>query len=170
MRDSHFVNRSPATWRDRISMANRRPYRRKLTVLSAWTLKAIGLVIAGATIVIVARTVTKGVTTKFDSPAGGKFVGVRHQATAMPSDTDRFGQGQERSDPTVVRNGLTVVSPPLLVPVVDIDSFQRANGSADDAFSTDAPTTGKQVRSNNRSHRQSRFAAKRWKAYGVAIR
>lgn len=80
------------------------------------------------------------------SPVSGKVTGLRHDAiTATPSDrlsnvqqlsradlevSDGDGAlPSQRSNETVVRNGVTVLSPPLLVPVINPDAIQAANGS-----------------------------------------
>src|SRR5436853_7910578 len=109
-------------------MANRKGYERRLAVLPGWTLKAIALVVAGAAVMMVALTIARAVSVKPDSAEGGKFVGIRHDAVSVPESTDispgvstpAFDAGEESSPKSVVRNGITVLSPPLLVPVIDI--------------------------------------------------
>ena len=144
-------------------MFNRKMYERKLPAASAWMLKAIALIVAGAAAVILAVTIKKGVSITSDSPPGGKFVGVRHEAAAVPENTDR---GQHAAPNTVVRNGITFVSPQLLVPVIDIDSMRATSGSGDHASAPENSTARK--RSHTRS--QKRIANTRWKAYGLALR
>jgi hypothetical protein len=155
-------------------MANRRMYKGNSTALSArGTLKiVVGAVMAGAVIGIFALIIAKGGSGDSDPPEAAKFVGLRHDAVSMPpaaetlprvptSDAD---QGQKPSSDTVVRNGVTVVSPRLLVPVIDIDSIQSAQEWKDFART--------QSRYVNRSHKrhQRRIAAKRRTAYGIALR
>jgi hypothetical protein len=154
-------------------MRDRKSYERRLSVFSSWTLKAIGLVIAGAIMVLVARNITKAVSVKSDSPRDGKFVGVRHEAGTILATSSGSDQGRESSSTTVVRNGVTVVSPRLLVPVVDMASMQTAaTGSEDDAalsINSNSPNRPGYV---NRSHsrRQTRVADLRWTAYGSVLR
>ena len=153
-------------------MANRKPYQRKSNVLSTRTLKAIALVAVAATTVIVARTIITGVSIKSDAPQG-KYVGVRHEAASMGRTAGTRGnvpspssdQDQEASKNTIVKDGITVVSPHLLVPVIDTASLKSADGSDDDA---NAPSRSHDA---SRSHRQTRTAAaSKWKAYGLADR
>jgi hypothetical protein len=128
-----------------------------------WILKALGLVIAGATIMIVARTITESVS--LDHSRNSKFVGVRHEAAIVsPTGSD---QGKATSPTTIVRNGVTIVSPPLLVPVIDIASLRANDGSDDGASSPKSSNTGKRLLDANRSRptRQTR-----WTAYGAALR
>ena len=82
------------------------------------------------------------------SPVASKVVGLRHDAiSASPSDTipvdesmavadqDRFSQRSAGalSDGdralTIVRNGVTVLSPPLRVPVIKADAIEMGKGS-----------------------------------------
>src|SRR5438046_3004074 len=108
-----------------VPMLDQKPYHHRWTVASRWIFKAIGLVTAGAATVLIVLTIAKAVSTKSDAPEGGKFVGVRHEAATMPPIVDtRSGvpksgsdQIQDTSTSTLVRNGVTVVSPQLLVPV-----------------------------------------------------
>jgi hypothetical protein len=146
-----------------------------LTAHSAWALKAILLIIAGAATVILAVAITKNVSVKPDSAPGGKVVGVRHDAAAMPptgdiqSNVSGSSSDQENRPDTVVRNGVTVVSPQLLVPVIDIASLQAGSGSDDDS-SLSKPQrkrSGYSKRTNSRRHART---PDRWKAYGLAIR
>jgi|tagenome__1003787_1003787.scaffolds.fasta_scaffold20963764_1 hypothetical protein len=161
-------------------MTNRKPYARRLKRLSPWMLKAAGLVIAGATMMIVALTITKAVSVQPDSPQNGEFVGVRHEAASVPANKNAMvgvpsvdsDQGGEGCTSTVVRNGITVVSPQLLVPVIDMDALQKANGCDDDASSDKVSKSQKRFHSVSRSHsrRYARGASRHWKAYGLAIR
>ena len=160
-------------------MANRRPYERKSTVLLSWALKAVGLVIASATLMAVALTISRAVSVKPDSPRGGKFVGVRHEATTLPpagntatASASSGGQEQELSSDTIVRNGVTVVSPQLLVPVIDIASIQTAIGSEGQASSSNVSNARKRSGNANRSQSRSRKqnSASHWEAYGLVLR
>ena len=154
-------------------MANRKPYQRRSNALSTRTLKAIALVAVAATTLIVARTIITGVSIKSDRPQAGKYVGVRHEAASMGRTAGTRGnvpspssdQDEEASKNTIVKDGITVVSPHLLVPVIDTASLKSADGSDDDANAL--------TRSHDagRSHRQTRTAvASKWKAYGLTIR
>src|SRR3954451_3761256 len=116
------------------SMPNRTAYDRRWTTHSAWVLRAILLILAGATTVFVALAITKNVSVKSDSARNGKVVGVRHDAAAVPptgqlqSNVSTAASNQEKEPHTVVRNGITVISPELLVPVIDIPSLETASG------------------------------------------
>ena len=162
-------------------MANRKPYHQRSTGLSGWILKAIGLAIAGATMMIVALTIAKTISFKSGSAPAGKFTGIRHQAAPMPPEaahnpTDvaapTSDPGQDGSAATVVRNGITIVSPQLRVPIIDIAALQAASGSEVFSSSQKASGAGKRSRyvKRSHSHRKIRIAAKRWMAYGLANR
>jgi hypothetical protein len=170
-----------------MSTANRKPYNHRFNLLSGWTLKAIGLVIAGAAMVLIAVTISKAVSLKSESSAGGKFVGVRHDATTIPgtarahtavrtssADQDLAAASasnaqQEQQGPidTVIQNGITIVSPRLLVPIIDIDALQA--DAADDSNSSSKQRRGHHA-NRSHSHRHVRIAANRWPAYGSTIR
>ena len=152
-------------------MANRKPYQRRFNILSKKTLKAIALVAVAATTVIVARTIITGVSIKSDAPQTGKYVGVRHEAAPMGITAATRGNApspssdQEASANTIVKDGITVVSPHLLVPVIDTASLKSTDGSDDDANALNRSHDA------SRSHRQTRTAvASKWKAYGVTLR
>jgi len=154
-------------------MDNQEPYEGKWTALSVRTsLKATGIVIAGATMMIVALAIAKGDSDNSGSPEGGKFVGVRRPAVSMLASADALpnvaapaaSQGQD----TIVRNGVTIVSPQLRVPVVDIDALRTANGSEDGISSPDGSDT--RNRSRYAKHAHTRRHSNRWPAYGVAFR
>ena len=154
-------------------MANRKPYQRRFNVLPTWTLKATVLVAVAATTVIVARTILTGVSIKSDGPETGKYVGVRHEAAPMGRTDGARGnvpspnsaEDQEASNNTVVKDGITVVSPHLLVPVIDTASLKSLEGSDNDAI---APSRSHDV-SRSRRHTQT-AAVSKWKAYGVTLR
>jgi len=155
-------------------MANRKPYEHRVSGVSWWTLKAIGLVAAGAATVIAVLTVAKGVSTKSDPAQGGKYVGVRHEAATITPTADKSGvsksgsnQVQDSSATTVVRNGVTVVSPQLLVPVIDMASLQTANASGDNVSASKTSDARKRSRYVNRSRSQRQT---RWTAFGLANR
>lgn len=164
-------------------MTNRNGYYGKLAARSVGTsLKAAAIVIAGAAIVMFAMTLAKVDPGKSESPEAGKFVGIRHDAASisLPGDTQpgvptpAAGQGQKssiESVDTVVRNGITIVSPRFLVPVIDTSSKQIADGPQD-VTSSGKVLSGKQARYARRSHtrRQPRTAARHWTAYGLAVR
>jgi len=168
-----------------VPMNNRKPYRRRFNILLPWTLKAIALVIAGATIVMVGLTIANRVSFTSDSDQGGKIIGKRHDATAIPSNVhiapdvatadlataspSYGGQGQEGSATTVVQNGITVVTPQLRVPVIDLAAIEAANAPVDDTSSTKASSAQKRASYPKRSTAR-RQTDKRWPAYGVAIR
>ena len=151
-------------------MHDRKPYHRKVTIASTWTLKAIGLVIAGAATVIVAMTIAKNVSTKVEPAPDGKFVGVRHEAspvsTAANTTSVTPDQTAALSPNTVVQNGMTVVSPELRVPVIDLDALHAATGSTDTASSksSNARKRSRYVKRSSSQHHP------RWKAYGLALR
>ncbi|MFL6516161.1 MAG: hypothetical protein ACJ8M1_14170 [Chthoniobacterales bacterium] len=149
-------------------------------MLSPWMLKAVALVVAGATMMMVALAIAKAVSVQPDSPQNGKFVGVRHDAATVSANkstvagvpTVASNQGQESATNTVVRNGITVVSPQLLVPVIDIDALQKGGGCDDDSSLDKDSKSQKRYHSVNRSHsrRYARSANRHWQAYGLAIR
>ena len=167
-------------------MNNRKPYRRRFNILLPWTLKAIALVIAAATTVMVGLTITKRVSFTSDSDQGGKIIGKRHEASAI-SPNARFAPdvatptsdlataspsyGGQNLEPgtTVVRNGITVVSPQLRVPVIDIPAIEAANVPVDGTSSTKASKAGKRSSYGKRSTSR-RQTDKRWPAYGLAFR
>lgn len=145
-------------------------YHRRLTGVSTWVLKAVGLVIAGAATVIVAMTITRSVSTKVEPAPGGKFVGIRHDAGSIthnpavsaPSPT----QTVESSPDTIMQNGVTVVTPELKVPVIDLRSLEAATAQTE-------PASIKTSSSRKRTRYASRTVTQhhpRWKAYGLAIR
>ena len=159
-------------------MGNRKPYMGKLTGHSAWVFKAIGLVVASAAVVIVAVAIMKGFSRDPGRGGNGRFVGVRHEVASIPSAAEAFssisapgeGPDQEPSGETVMRNGLTIVSPPLLVPVIDLDSLRPVN-LAEDRDSFRKATARKRSHYARRSHpRRHRVADDRWPAFGLAIR
>lgn len=69
------------------------------------------------------------------SPEPTKVVGLRHDAIseAPRSDTSPdvapAAPDHDVSSQMVVRNGVTVLSPPLLVPVINADALQKGDGS-----------------------------------------
>jgi len=155
-------------------MLDSKPYRRKFTGASTWVAKAIGLVVAGAATVIVAMTIAKSVSTKPDHLPDGKFVGVRHDAAPISTAANiktnvpvaDSGQTAAPAPDTVVQNGVTVVSPQLLVPVVDIDELRTATGQTD-ASSSKSSSARKPRRYASRSRS---YHHPRWTAYGLALR
>ena len=156
-------------------MSDRKLYEGKFIVLSGWALKAVGLVVVGAVTMVVALTVARHVSVEPASPKGGKLVGAYHEAAIMSPAADTstrvssagFDQDPDTSPHTVVHNGLTVVTPELLVPVIDLASLEAVSGS--DGNASVSKTSSAQKRSSygksSQSHRQTRS-----KAYGVAIR
>ena len=168
-------------------MNNRKPYRRRFNILLPWTLKASALVIAGATTVMVGLTISKRVSLTSDSDQGGKVIGKRHEATAIPpnahippdvaASTSEFataspsygGQGQGDSATTVVRNGITVVSPQLRVPVIDLAAIEAASVPVGGTSATKASKARKRSSHTKRSTSR-RQTDKRWSAYGLAFR
>jgi len=129
------------------------------------------LVIAGAATVIVAMTITKNVSTKVEPAPNGKFVGVRHEAAPVSTAANVASapvsdQTAELSPDTVMRNGVTVVSPQLLVPSIDLDALKKATGQTD-ASSSKTSNSRKRHRYATRS---STSHHPRWRAYGLAIR
>ena len=78
-----------------------------------------------------------------------------YYATAA-TDQDKSSQSSalvpEPSNQTVVRNGITVLSPPLLVPVINDDAIQMANGSEVLASPHKAPSARKRSHSASRVH------------------
>ena len=160
-------------------MTNRRPYEHRFMIFSGWMVKAIGLVVAGAATMILAMTIKKEVSFKSESPQSGKFVGIRHEATAVPgaavADVDCLNSSlsgdQDASTESVVHRGVTVVTPHLLVPVIDTALIDAATASVDDS-SVKASSGRKISRYGKRSHSrgQTRLASTRWSAYGMALR
>ena len=155
-------------------MAHRKTYYGGMTPLPPrGSRKAlIGTVSAGAALALVALIMAKG-GSNGDEP--GKFVGLRHDAMNVGDATDVTSAGsnsagddraQEPSAEMVVRNGVTVISPRLLVPVIDIDSLQAGNGSEEGA-SVDKAYSRKHSRYARQSHRRHQ---QRWSAYGLALR
>lgn len=162
-------------------MANRKMEKGNLAALSARAaLKTVvGAVIAGAAIGILALIIAKRGSGDSDPPEAPKFVGLRHDAMSMPPAADTLtrvptsaaDQGQELSSDTVVRNGVTIVTPRLLVPIIDIDSMRSVKESELSSSSGKA-FSRTQSRYAKRSHtrHQRRIAAKRRTAYGIALR
>ncbi len=108
------------------------------------------VLVAAATIGIFTVQILAGGWEDSDSPGPSRVVGFRHSAIseAPPSDADRASppnaqhsssavlEAEQVSDgnrastnETIVRNGVTILSPPLLVPVINADTIQIANGS-----------------------------------------
>jgi hypothetical protein len=162
-----------------VLMANRKPYERKLRGRLGWMLKATGLIIAGATVVTLVMAIGRGISVKPDAPQGGRFVGVRHDAVSLaqianiePDVSPPAEQGEESSTDTVVLNGVTVVSPQLLVPVIDLAAIQPASGSEPAASRSKVVTARKRshVAKRSRSQPETRIARTHWSAYGLALR
>jgi hypothetical protein len=155
-------------------MYYRKQYNEDMTPLSRWTSpKAItAIVIGGATLTVIALTIANGGRGNLDSREGGKFVGNRHDAASISATDANAGQSQEASSDTVVRNGITVVSPQLRVPVVDLDAMKTGNGSDDGTAASKTSNGRKHSRDAKRSHnrRQTRGGDDRWPAYGLALR
>jgi hypothetical protein len=125
-----------------------------------------GILLVGVTAVIVALIMPERDSDRSEAPGGGKFIGVRHDASSMSLRADTQA-GQEPSSDTVVRDGITVVSPSLLVPVIDIDAIQIANGSDDSVSATKGWNGRKRSRYARRSYTR---ANNHWKAFGLAVR
>ena len=163
-----------------VPMPDRKAYNRRMTALSAWTIKATLLVVAGAVTVVVAMTIIRNVSLKPDVAQGGKFIGVRHEGAAIapPGEIQPGVSGSDLATASpseggaLLRNGITVLSPKLLVPVIDLESLQTAKASDDNASVNKGSEARKRPRYAKRSQaqRRSRAVAKRWKAYGLAIR
>jgi hypothetical protein len=160
-----------------VLMGNRRPYMGKLTALAVRTsLKAVAIVTTSATLVILAMAIGRAGSGNSDSPGAGKFVGVRHDAMSISRTADTppgvatpaADQTSEPSSDTVVRNGITVVSPRLLVPVIEADFMETASGSDDGTSSGKGLHAGKRSRYAHRAHTRHRH--NRWTAYGLALR
>lgn len=158
-------------------MPNHKPYDRRFNVLPAWTLKAVGLVLVGAIVSVIALTIARAVSAGPDSALGGKVVGVRHEATALTGaadtqpDVSTTGSGEQpalAAPTTEVRNGLTVVSPKLRVAAIDLGALQGATASEDTDSSARHSYARKRSRYAKASNAHGR--AKRWTAYGLAIR
>ncbi|HJT79971.1 MAG TPA: hypothetical protein VJ719_02145 [Chthoniobacterales bacterium] len=132
-----------------------------MPVLSPWTLKAILLVTAGAATMMIGLAITKHVSVEPDSPKVANSVADWHEAeTFVPAE------GPEPSSHTVMHNGLTVVSPELLVPVIDLAALEELTGS--DGKASASKSSGRKrsrYAKRSRAHRQTH-----WKAYGLAIR
>src|SRR3954467_15557033 len=85
------------------------------------------LVAGTAAVAVVALTVIKMVTYQPDGPDVTQFVGISQEAASMqpelPSARDRQNATSDHagdvSDGTVVRNGVTVLSPEMRIPVID---------------------------------------------------
>jgi hypothetical protein len=160
-------------------MYKRKPYKRRLTRFSALGLKATALVVGGAATTFVVLAIAKAISFTPDSVRSGNFVGLRHEAGSMPSSantplpgsTPSLDQGAEQSSNTVVRNGITVVSPQLRVPIINIDSTGAVHGSEDAASSKSSSTKSSNVRKRTRyAKRSGSHQRTRWKAYGLALR
>jgi len=137
---------------------------------SAWILKAVGLIVAGAAIVLVAMTIARHVSVDTDQTATN--TGSYHEAftispppTAAPRAVATFDADPDMSPHTMVHNGITVVSPDLLVPVIDLDALKAATGN--DTKSS----VGKNPRKRSRYGKHSGTRRQtHWRAYGLAIR
>jgi hypothetical protein len=137
---------------------------------SAWTLKAVGLVIAGAATVLVAMTIARNVS--IDSGQSDRTTGSYHEAFAISSPAPvvtpgpaTFDADPDMSPHTMVHNGITVVSPDLLVPVIDLAALEAATGNDTRASATKNPRKHSRYGKRASSRRQTH-----WKAYGLAIR
>ena len=154
-------------------MTNRKPYSRKSHRLTASILKGIGLVAAGGLTMVIVLTIAKAVSLKSDTALDGKVIGFRHEAAAIPSAGNASPvvaptareESQNQSADTVVRNGVTVVSPEVLVPSIDLAALEAANGSNDADSSKQISNSSKPA---NQSH--PRRQARKRTAYGLAIR
>ena len=140
-------------------MANGNTYKGKLTARSVRTwLRAIGIVIAGATMVIVAIIIAKEGSGNSDWHGAGKFVGLRHEATTLPPTNDTLPdvsnpdatKAQEPASNTIVRNGITVVSPELLVPALTAELMETTRELQDGGSSGKASKTRKRSRYTKR--------------------
>ena len=152
-------------------MNYRKPYNGNMTPLSRWTSpKALtAIVIGGATITVIALTIANGGWGNPDSLQGGKFIGNRHDGASILTPDAAAIQSEQLPSDTVVRNGITVVSPQLRVPIIDLDSLQA--GSDDSATLSKGSTERKRSRYGKRSNnRRVRGPDDRWPAYGVAFR
>lgn len=133
------------------------------------------ILVAAATVAIFAMKIMAGVWEDSDSPVRNKVAGLRHDAMspAPLSDSSQdvatatAGQSQEQSNVTVVHNGVTVLSPRLLVPVIDADVLETANGSAALTSQPKATQARKRShyanRSQARSHRRVVRSAPFWR-------
>src|SRR4051794_8491523 len=153
-------------------MHYRKSYHGNMTPLSRWTSPKVltAIVIGGATLTVVVLTIANGGWGTFDSRQGGRFVGDRHDGASILTPDAAASQSAEPSSDTVVRNGITVVSPQLRVPIIDLDSLKTE--SDDSATVTKGSNGRKRSRHAKRSHnrRQMRGADDRWPAYGIAFR
>jgi hypothetical protein len=82
---------------------------------------------------------------------------VQHLSGADLEAREVSGGGRALTNPpsndTVVRNGITIVSPPLLVPVISADAIQTPNGSEVLTSPRKAPSARKRSHYTNRNHR-----------------
>lgn len=139
---------------------------------SASRLAPFLLIAAGAIIVaLLGFAIGKVVSVDSDFAQDAKAGGVRHDAAMLASDESgqMAVEGQEGSAGTVMHNGITVVSPQLLVPVIDLDLRQGANDSDAGVSSSQGSKASKRSRYAKRS-RWGHQTSKRWAAYGLAIR
>jgi hypothetical protein len=118
------------------------------------------ILVAAATVGIFTVQILAGGWEDPGSPGPSKVVRLRHDAIseASPSDTAQnvataaVDQSKEPSNDTVVRNGVTVVSPPLLVPVISDDAIQMATGSDVLTLPHKAPSARKRSHYTSRAH------------------
>jgi hypothetical protein len=70
------------------------------------------------------------------------------------------GQSDHSAANTIVRNGLTVVSPPLLVPVVDLDGLPAANGTDGTPQPGQLRASGRRSHYAHRAHARGQYTVK----------
>ena len=142
-------------------MLDRKPYQRRFIAYSNWTFKAVSLVIAGAAMMIVALLIIKHVSIETGSALASKSSAGWHEGVDIPADAP--DSAADVSPNTVMHNGLTVISPELLVPVIDLAALEGISKES----ASKASSTRKRSRYAKRSKAQRQT---HWKAYGLAIR
>src|SRR3954469_11130705 len=90
--------------------------------------EAVFLTIGSAIVTIVVLTLMKAMAAPPEAPkAAATFTGIRHEAVSEEREmVNSADQAQDASDATVVRNGVTVLSPKLRIPIIDAAALEAA--------------------------------------------
>jgi hypothetical protein len=131
----------------------------------------VGLLIGITMIGILTVTIVAGGFAQNGSVEVGKVTGLRHEAMSVPAAeespsvvlTPDADPGMNQSTDTVVRNGITIVTPHLLIPIIDADAVDTAKAPAAPAFSRKHATTRKRSHYARRAHGQ-----RQWRIVGLA--
>ncbi len=161
------------------------PYEQSSRRLPASVREALFLMAGSAAVTMIALSVLKAMAFHPETPAAakpenGRFVGIRHEATSgQPGDvspaessTPVSNQDLGEDHATIVRNGVTIVSPKLLVPVIDeaaVQTATQADAVAVRKISSTSKRSHRVVRARSQSRKTS-VGARRWRAYQFVTR